>query len=282
MSLTKFAVKNLMLAVLLVIGTTTSTGNVGGVSWFKDLNKASEVAKKTNQPMMIEFWADWCEACTAMEDQVYNDPRVVAAVNDKVVPVRIHFDLQKDLVEKYNVPALPYLVFTTSNGTELMHHRGTLEAADLTALIKAFPSDVSKLNRLDRALEVNKNDFESLMAMGRELRIASFLGSSNRYYTKAIKQDAAKNDPAKRESILMEMGLNFLDLKQSKQAMEIFEKCLKEFPQSPNRPDLMLNLAQSYILAQQNAKARKSLLMLIEAFPQSAASNKAQALMKSL
>lgn len=282
MSLTKFTAKNLMLAFVLVIGTTTSKGNVGGISWFKDLNKASEVANKTNQPMMIEFWADWCEACKVMEDDVYNDPKVVAAVNDKVIPVRIHFDLQKDLAQKYNVPALPYLVFTTSNGTELMHHRGTLEAADLTALIKAFPSDVSQLNRLDRSLEADKNDFESLMAMGRELRAASFLESSNRYYTKAIKQDAAKNDPAKRESILMEMGLNFVDLKQSKQAVEIFEKCLKEFPQSPNRPELLLNLAHSYILAQQNAKARKSLLMLIEAFPQSEASYKAQALMKSL
>ena len=282
MSITKFAAKNLILAILLVISTTMSNANVVGISWFRDLNKASEVANKTNQPMMIEFWADWCDACKVMEDEVYKDPNVVAAVNDKVIPVRIHFDLQRDLAQKYNVPALPYLVFTTSNGTELMHHRGRLEAADLTALIKAFPTEVSQLNRLDRALQENKNDFESLVAMGRELRAASFLDSSNRYYTKAIKQDESKNDPSRRELILMEMGLNFLDLKQSKQAVEIFERCLKEFPQSPNRPDLLLNLARSYILAQQNAKARKSLLMLIETFPQSQASNKAQALIKSL
>jgi len=282
MSLTKVAAKNLILAILLVVGSSTARGNVAGISWFKDLNKASEVANKTNQPMMIEFWADWCDACKVMEDEVYNDPKIIAAVNDKVIPVRIHFDLQSDVAKKYNVPALPYLVFTTSNGTELMHHRGTLAAADLTTLLGAFPADVSVLNRLERALQENKNDFESLVAMGRELRAAFFLESSNRYYSLAIKQDASKNDPSKRELILTEMGLNFLDLKQSKQAVEIFERCLKEFPQSPNTPDLLLHLANSYILAQQNAKARKSLLMLIEAFPQSQASNKAQVLIKSL
>jgi tetratricopeptide (TPR) repeat protein len=163
-----------------------------------------------------------------------------------------------------------------------MHHRGTLDLAHLTALVNAFPTDVSQLNQLDRALQKDKNHFESLVAMGRELRSASFFEASNRYYGKAIKEDDAKKEPAKRESILLDMGLNFLELQEGKQASEIFERCLKEFPQSSNRPDFLLNLAQCYILNEQKTKARKSLETLIEGFPQSEASRKAQVLMKSL
>ena len=81
---------------------------------------------------------------------------------------------------------------------------------------------------------------------------------------------------------MLEMGLNFLELKEVKQATQAFERCLKEFPESSNKPDILLNLAQSYILSAQKTKARKFLEMLIVGFPQSVASRKAKVLMKSL
>src|ERR1700730_12621986 len=124
MVLTRIATLKLSLALLLVVGATASRVEAGGITWFKDLDKASEVAKKSNQPMMIDFWADWCATCKVMDADIYSDPKLVAAVSERIIAVRIHFDLQQDMVRKYNVPAIPYLVFTNSNGTELMHHRG--------------------------------------------------------------------------------------------------------------------------------------------------------------
>jgi len=277
-----FAARKLSLIVLLFLCGAASKVEAAGIPWFKDLERASEVAKKNNQPMMIEFWADWCAACKVMEAKTYSDPELVAAVSERMISVRIHFDLQQDLARKYNVPALPYLVFTNSNGTELMHHRGILEAADLTALITAFPSDVSELNRLDRVLKENTNDFESLVAMGIELRAKGFFESSNRYFGKAVNQSEAQKEPGRRELILFEMGLNFLELREAKQAERVFERCLKEFPESSNKPDFLLNLANSYVLGAQKSKARKTLETLIDGFPQSEASRKAQVIVKSL
>ncbi len=282
MLFTKIAALKLSLAALLFVGTAAPRAEAAAITWFRDLDKASELAKKTNQPMMIEFWADWCAACKVMEEKIYTDPKLVAAVSEKIIPVRIHFDLQQDLARKYNVPALPYMVFTDSNGTELMHHRGILEAGDLTALIRALPADVSELNRLDQRLRQEKNHFESLVAMGRELRANAFFESSNRYYGKALSQNDAKNDPRMRELILSAMGLNFLELREPKEAEQMFERCLKEFPESSNKPDFLLNLSYSYILSSQKTKARKSLEALIVGFPQSEASKKAQTLVKSL
>ncbi|MFL6335054.1 MAG: thioredoxin family protein [Pyrinomonadaceae bacterium] len=275
-------VKKLSLAVLLLTAAVTSRADNTAISWFKDLARASEVASKTNQPMMIEFWADWCAACQVMNKDIYTNPRLIAAVNSRIVPVRIHFDLQKDLARKYNVPALPYIVFTNSNGTELMHHRGILNAEELAAVVRAMPADVSELNRLDRALQENKNNFESLVAMGRGLRAAGFASTSNDYYARAVKHDDAKNYPKEREGALLEMGLNFLELQDPKQAAQIFEACLKEFPQSSNRPDYLLNLANAHVMNAQKGKARKTLEVLIEEYPQSEASAKAKALLKSL
>jgi thioredoxin-related protein len=280
---TTLAVKKMSLAILLLAAAATSAkADNASISWFKDLEQAREVASKTNQPMMIEFWADWCSACKVMDKDIYTDPRLIAAVNSRMVPVRIHFDLQKDLARRYNVPALPYIIFTNSNGTELIHHRGLLNAEELTAVVKAMPADVSELNRLDRALQESKNPFEGLVAMGRALRAAGFTNASNEYYARAVKQNDAKNDPGVRESILLVMGLNFLELQDPRQAAQIFEACLKEFPQSSRRPDFLLNLANAHVMNAQKGKARKTLEALIEGYPQSEASSKAKALLKSL
>ena len=54
----------------------------------------------------------------------------------------------------------------------------------------------------------------------------------NEYYGRAVKQNDTKNDLGKREFILLGMGLNFIELKEAKQAAQTFERCLKEFPES--------------------------------------------------
>ena len=71
--------------------------------------------------------------------------------------------------------------------------------------------------------------------MATRLRDAGFYNASNDFFRKASNRNDAKKDAGSRESILLGMGLNFLDLRDGKQAAQIFERCLKEFPTSANR-----------------------------------------------
>src|SRR3990172_9517741 len=144
----------LLLAVMMPVGAAEE-----GIYWFKDLKQASEAAQKNDLPMFIDFWADWCAACKVMDADVYTDPKVIEVFKNKIVGVRLHFDLQQELARNYNVTALPYLVFTNSYGTPLLYHRGFLEAEDLTKVADAMPP-LSEINRLDRILKEDKNHFE--------------------------------------------------------------------------------------------------------------------------
>ena len=229
-------------ALFLLIFKTSALAQENDIQWYKDLKQASAAAQVGNKPMMIEFWADWCAPCKIMEDEVYTDARVAAAVSQKMVAVRVHFDLQTNLVRQYNVEAIPYMVFTNSYGTELLRHRGILEAEDLAALVDALPADVSEFNRLDGILRKDKNNFAALQDMASRLRAVGLYQSSNEFYRKAANRNEAKKNAAVRETILVEMGLNFLDLRDGKQAAAIFERCLKEFPNSANRPTFMQEL----------------------------------------
>jgi thioredoxin-related protein len=234
------------------------------VHWYNDVQQASSVAKEANRPMVLDFWADWCAACRVMESDVYTSDEFIEATK-RLTPVRIDFDKQQELARKYNITGLPTILFTDSYGTELFRLTGYISAKSFNDVIHALPADVSEFNRLTRVLATDKNNFEALQGMGKNLRAAGLYLSSNEYYSKAVSRPEAKANPETREEMLTAIGLNFLELKQSKQAADDFERCLKEFSASSRRTEWTLNLGKSYALGEKKdkAKAKKVLESLI-------------------
>jgi thioredoxin-like negative regulator of GroEL len=250
------------------------------VMWFRDLQQASDAARKADLPMVIDFWADWCAPCNTMDAEVYTNPNVVAAFDHKVIGVRIHFDLQREVARKFNVWGLPHLVFTNSYGTPLISHRGFMGAEQLVNVVNAMPP-LAEINSLDRRLQKEQNSAQVLDAMGRALRSAGFFAVSNQYYDRALKQGGARIDPALRESILYETALNALDLKDSRQAAKLLEECVKRFPNSARKPEVLLALSRAYAGSGMTDRAKRALGVIVNEYPQSAAAADARARLES-
>src|SRR5687767_7645720 len=113
--------RQFFVAVVCLFTFATSAAAEGEIKWFNDLRQASAAAQEANKPMMIEFGADWCGPCKIMESQVYTDVRVPQGLTQQIIAVRIHCHIQTDFVRKYNVEAIPYIVFANSFGTEMLH-----------------------------------------------------------------------------------------------------------------------------------------------------------------
>ena len=282
MHIIKRAALGAILSFAVIIGALLPTmARAQSVRWYTNVEEASSAALESNKPMMVDFWADWCEACEVMEKEVYNDPRFVNEA-PRFLAVRIDFEKKQALARKYNVAALPTVIFTDSYGNELFRYRGFLDAKPLAELMRSLPADVSEFNRLNRILAEDKNNFAALESMGRNLRAAGLFLTSNEYYAKALQRNEAKTNPSQRESIMMQMGLNSLDMKDGKQAADIFEKCLKEFPASPNKTEWTFDLGRAYALAEKKDKARKVLEAFVREHPDSIDSEKAKAMLGSL
>ena len=252
------------------------------IHWYKDLDEAVEAAQQTDRPMMIDFWADWCAPCRIMDAEVYTDPELITVFREKMIGVRIHFDLQPDMVRKFNVLALPYLLFTNSYGTELLAHQGMLDAPAMTTIVNAFPDDIAEINRIDRILQEDKNDFPALVEMARKLREKGFYDSSNGFFQRTLRHDQAKKNAAEREVILYTMGLNSLVLQDGKAAASSLERCLKEFPASDHKPKILLALGRVYLLREDEKKAKRTLTSVVKEFPESLSAQTARELLNSL
>ena len=244
--------------ILAALPVSTGLTAPSDISWQMHIEPASTLSKETGKPILVEFWATWCEACKGMDDDVYSDPAVAHAMT-KVLPVRIDIDRDPRTARRYDVSATPTLVLIDAAGNELFRFTGRIERAPLIELLREFPADVTRINRLAAALGGDQSNFTTLAALGRELRQASLYVASTRYYNRALQTEAARRDKGSRGRVLVSIGENYVSLNRPEDAAASFEKALREVRGLPEEPAVMLALARAQIAAGQAKTARATL-----------------------
>ena len=201
------------------------------IPWYTRFEAARRDAVAADRPMLLEFWAGWCEPCIYMDANVYSNPQVAEAMK-RVVPVRVDLDAQGRLARTYNVESIPTLVFTDSHGNELFRYSGLLQVEPMVQLLRELPMDIKQINRLSQRIAAKKGDAEALSALGAELRRVSLYRASNTYFSRALDTPDARKRPAT-AAVLLAMGQNHLELKEPKEASKLLERCIREFPGTP-------------------------------------------------
>lgn len=228
------------------------------IRWETKLDRASEAARASNQPMLIEFWAVWCEVCKAMDHDVYSNEHVASAMT-KVRPVKVDIDREPSLAHKYDVSGTPTLLITDSFGRELFRYAGSLPLERMLQLLDALPADVTRINQLSAALAAKKDDFAALAGMGRELREAGFYRTSSDYYDRALRTREGRHAGEGRAGILIDMERNALELRLFIDAARFCEQALREVRGGPDEPGVLLDLGRALLGQDRTADGRRVL-----------------------
>ena len=74
-----------------------------------DQNFDAEVVQASSTlPVLVDFWAPWCEPCKMIRAEIQ---RAAEAFKDQVEVVRVDVDAFHSLAEKYDIMAIPTLLF---------------------------------------------------------------------------------------------------------------------------------------------------------------------------
>jgi thiol-disulfide isomerase/thioredoxin len=235
--------------VVLMIALAVAPGFAGsaiasGIPWRTNLEEATVIARETNQPVLVDFWADWCGPCIVMEREVFSDDQVIRSMS-KVVPVRLHVDHAQDIVRRFEIAGPPTMVLLDGYGTELFRFTGQLGAATVLALLRELPGDISAINAYSRALSANADDFSALAGLGHELRSHRLYRASNEQFRRALRTKEGRVRTAARGLVLVASGRNALALEAADEAERSFAQYLKEFPSGELRMDAAAGLEEA-------------------------------------
>ena len=105
------------------------------VSTSAELDSALAQAKAAGQPLLLDWYADWCISCKVIEHEVLNNPRVVDLLKGYRL---VRFDItasnaeQRALLDHYSLFGPPALMFFGKSGAEKSDQRviGEINAAD--------------------------------------------------------------------------------------------------------------------------------------------------------
>lgn len=95
-----------------------------------ELNKLLDSAREAKQPVMVDFFAEWCVACYEFEDYTFSDKKVQEFLYEKQVillqaDVTLNSAVDVELMENYKILGLPSILFFTTDGVELDTMRAT-------------------------------------------------------------------------------------------------------------------------------------------------------------
>ena len=106
---------------------TSKPANIGqdrsnaSINWIKDEALGFAAARKNSRPILIDMWAEWCEACKKMDVTTFADPAVIATLNQHWTAIKL--DLTESTPEnetiqtKYGLTSLPTLVLLPPDGS---------------------------------------------------------------------------------------------------------------------------------------------------------------------
>ncbi|MEO6835551.1 MAG: DUF255 domain-containing protein [Candidatus Tumulicola sp.] len=90
--------------------------DIGWMAWDAD---AFERARTEDKPILLSISAVWCHWCHVMDETSYSDPGVIAAINERFVPIRVDNDRRPDVNARYNMGGWPTTAFLAPDGSTL-------------------------------------------------------------------------------------------------------------------------------------------------------------------
>lgn len=141
------------LLLLLLILTSTAAANAVGTHWYT-YEEGMLAAGVNNKPVLIDFYADWCPPCVAMEKGTYPDSRVVSEMSD-FIGIKVDTQKRIDIETKYLIEYYPTIVFLNPKGEEISRHIGYLGPEEM-------------VDEIEKARNILKNNPGNASARGME------------------------------------------------------------------------------------------------------------------
>jgi len=264
--MTKFIA--LIFAIFLIVSTATAQNNQ--IVWEKDFKKSLASARQTGKPVLIYFYAPDCQSCKEMDEQFWSGETVAKSIQP-FVAIKLNLENEKPTAAKYNVVEAPFVAFTDPLGNLISFQKG-FDKSSLRRLnlgLKEVPKDFTSLENAYQAIERKKDNGAALLEIADAYRNWGILFLSSEFYRKALKTPEVAGSAENKERANFALGINAVGYRDHKQAIDLLEDYLKNFPKGTYRETALTLLIVSNANLEKFKESDKYLERLKADFPDS-------------
>ena len=222
-----------------------------------------------NQPVLVDFWADWCEPCKAIAPIL---ERLVNEYAGKFTLAKVDTEQEKELAAHFQIKSLPTMKLIM-NGQIVAERSGALPEGELRAFIKPFiTSESDKImeaamaaheeGRFEDALELMNQALEKDPSNADlKITIARIIfDEGDKEGALALLDNLSDDDKNKQGAVKLRAEINLADQLEDLPALDQIEQRLSE---DPNDCEALLQKSHYLSANGENDEAMECLLNII-------------------
>jgi len=260
--------KLMLSCILLAVAASTAQAQEASVKWRTDYHAARKEAETKKLPLLIDFWRPACPPCEKMELYTFHDARILSALNEKFIPLKINGLEETQLAGHLQINSFPTIILATPDGRiacdplvgfkepDVLHEHLQRLIASLT------PSDAMKRD-FDNALKWEAGgEYARAIAALREI----LDGEKGRPLQKNAQELLQKIE--KRAQTQLARAMELRDNGQAAEALEILTDMLRQYPglqASKNASDMIGKLKQDNVQLKVAQRTKRALELLTQA-----------------
>jgi thioredoxin-like negative regulator of GroEL len=245
------------------------------IRWAKNYESGLAEAKKSNKPIFVDIYADWCAWCHELDKQVYTNEDFIRFMNG-FVAIKVNAEEEPEgtrLAEKFSVEAFPTLLVLDSLGNPTNRIEGYLDATDLI-------NEINSMMELQDSAKKDPADEEVAMEL-----LEAYLqkGMADQAEQQSRKMLAATSMSQENKSLAaFALALVLYERDKLQEAATTLESSLPGMEEPETQEATILMLCQIYLELEHPDKARAYLQTYLDKFPEGEEFENVEALLAEL
>jgi thiol-disulfide isomerase/thioredoxin len=185
--MTNLAIRIQLVAVLVCVFSSTKIVAAPSIPWDHDLGAAFQQSALSGKPILLHFYSNNCPPCKMLDTRAFKDEKVIAALSEQTIPLKINVDNQRSVADRYEVTRWPTDVYLHPNGDEIGRSVSPQDPVKYCEL-------VSRVSSVNRGWITERIASQNAIAAGQQGNLASMRAPANANPTSVLAAISAASE----------------------------------------------------------------------------------------